>query len=525
MTIDARATLPALLAQRAASDAGKLFLQEVGGASATYAQMHELGLRWAAALRRYGVGPSETVASMLDNCLDGGGLWMGLCWLRAIEVPLSTMLKGALLAHTLNLSRAKVLVTDAEHLTVLEAAHDSLNHLSTIILRSGQAPVESAFTILSRDEFLEGAAPLVDVQPPQARDIATIMYTSGTTGASKAAMVPWGYLIKCAEVQCLAGVCEADVFYHTGAANHAGTRANLLTAAYLGAAVVMRPSFKTKEFWSDVERYGCTYTSLLGAMTHFLLGEPPSASDASSPLRLATMVPVHPEYRAFEQRFGVKLTSTYGSTEVPGVITWGAEPIDDPKSCGRARDGFELRIVDEHDYETPVGQMGELVVRARDPWSLALGYLGMPDKTVEAWRNGWFHTGDAFRLDDLGRYYFVDRIKDAIRRRGENVSSVEVEVEVNSHPDVAECAVVGVPADELEEEIKVFVVPKSGSRVEPEDLIRFLMARMPRYMVPRYVEVVSALPKTPSLRVKKAELKAKAPGDVWDRVAAGILIS
>jgi crotonobetaine/carnitine-CoA ligase len=197
--------------------------------------------------------------------------------------------------------------------------------------------------------------------------------------------------------------------------------------------------------------------------------------------------------------------------------------ITDAASCGVLREGYEVRLVDEHDFEVPVGEVGALIVRHRDPWALCQGYFEMPDKTAEAWRNGWFHTGDAFRVDEQGRYYFVDRIKDAIRRRGENISSFEVEGLVNAHPGVLESAAIPVPSEWGEDEVKVCVV-RSDDTLTEEQLVRDLSVTMPRFMVPRYVELVDALPKTEAMQKVKKILLRDDPlnARTWDREAAGV---
>jgi crotonobetaine/carnitine-CoA ligase len=185
---------------------------------------------------------------------------------------------------------------------------------------------------------------------------------------------------------------------------------------------------------------------------------------------------------------------------------------------------YEAKIVDEHDLEVPTGTVGELVVRSADPWVLTRGYHGMPDVTAAAWRNGWFHTGDGFMVDEDGWFYFVDRIKDAIRRRGENISSFEVEAHVNEHPAVQESAAVGVPSELGEDEIKVAVVVRAGETLDPAALVEFLAPRMPRFMIPRYVEIVDALPKTDAtMRTRKVELRERRVSpSTWDRERAGV---
>jgi crotonobetaine/carnitine-CoA ligase len=265
-------------------------------------------------------------------------------------------------------------------------------------------------------------------------------------------------------------------------------------------------------------------------MPSFLAALPVRDDDADHPLRNVFMVPIPPFVDDFKERFGVRVCSSYGSVEnsvpikVPG---WGVTSAG-WKSCGRLREGYpgyEVRVVDELDRPVGPGEVGELIIRTAEPWTMNLGYFGMPDKTVEAWRNGWFHTGDAFTCDEDGNYFFVDRTKDCIRRRGENISSFEVEAEVNAHPDVVESAAIGVPTD-VEEEIKVLVVARPGAALDPVDLVQFLIGRVPRFMVPRYVEVVTELPKTEAtMRVRKYLLKEDAlNAATWDREAAGIKV-
>jgi crotonobetaine/carnitine-CoA ligase len=532
MTIRHAATLPELVRERALCTPDKVFLQEVNGAASTYRQTHERALHWAGLLSAAGVKAGDTVATMLPNCVEGTLIWLALSWLRAIDIPLSVAYRGKLLSHALNLSRAKILFTDGETLPALETCAKDLQHLRRIILRDASVAASCATTALYVDmhlasQLLSTAIPLQVEGLPERHDIASAVFTSGTTGPSKAALIPWGYLTAGMSAMLLNHFDERDVIYHTSASNHTTTRLAIHTAAYVGMTLVLKKAFRTQDFWRDIDQYGCTYTMLIGAMTHFLMSEPPSPADTRHSLRKASMSPLHPQLEALRDRFGLSITTGYGMTECIGAVFGAGAQIDDIKSCGRLREGwphFELRIVDEHDYEVPNGQVGELTVRAAEPWSIAVGYLGMPDKMADAWRNGWFHTGDAFRRDDEGRLYFVDRIKDAIRRRGENVSSFEVEMEVNAHPDVAESAAVGVAAADSEEEIKVYVVPKPGKTLDPAALIRFLIPRMARFAIPRFIEVLDELPRTPTQRVKKDELRMRPSSRTWDRVSAGIEI-
>jgi crotonobetaine/carnitine-CoA ligase len=240
------------------------------------------------------------------------------------------------------------------------------------------------------------------------------------------------------------------------------------------------------------------------------------------------MSPLPPDPPAFVARFGLEgMLTAYGSTEVSAAVVSPLGLPLRPGTCGVPRAGIEVRIVDEHDVPVPPGEVGELVVRTGRPWELSQGYVGDPSMTVAAWRNGWFHTGDAFRCDADGYYSFHDRYKDALRRRGENISSFEVERDVVAHPAVAEAACVAVRSDlDVDEEVKVFLVPAPGADLDLPELVEFLAARMAHFMVPRYYEVVEALPKTATMRVRKHRLRDQGNGPAtWDREAAGLHVT
>jgi crotonobetaine/carnitine-CoA ligase len=262
-------------------------------------------------------------------------------------------------------------------------------------------------------------------------------------------------------------------------------------------------------------------------MVSFLLGQPLSDSDADNPLRYVYMGPLT-RVQEFCARFGVDVWTGFGMTELPTALRSGLNPTSETTVGRPFNPDFECRLVDEHDLPVPDGTPGELIVRHRHPWVMNSGYKDMPEATTEAWRNGWFHTGDQLLVDADGEWIFVDRSKDAIRRRGENISSYEVEVEVLSHEDVDQVAAIAVPNPDLEgtagdEEVKVVVVPVKGRTIDPVELIEYLIPRMPRHNVPRYIEIVDELPRTPSFKVKKAELRAAGITEqTWDRERAGV---
>jgi crotonobetaine/carnitine-CoA ligase len=291
-----------------------------------------------------------------------------------------------------------------------------------------------------------------------------------------------------------------------------------------GGSIVMAESFGTDTFWPLVRRTRATAVFLLGVMGSFLMKLPPAPDDRDHPLRVAFMVPLTDEAPRFRERFGVEVWTIFNMTEIATPIISGPVP-GPPGFCGRPRAGFELRLVDEHDLEVPTGAVGELILRSETPWALNHGYYKNPEATARAWRNGWFHTGDAFRRDADGCYWFVDRAKDAIRRRGENISSFEVELVVNAHPDVQECAAIPVPSEWGEDEVMVVVAPRPGRAVDPAALLDFLRPRMAHFMLPRYVRVAAELPKTPTAKIQKAELRRDGvTADTWDREAAGIKV-
>ncbi|GAA3523139.1 ATP-dependent acyl-CoA ligase [Aeromicrobium panaciterrae] len=512
---------PELIAHRAALSPDTIFLRDVAGGTLTYGQLHTDALRWADALERGGVQPDDAVGSMLPNGTDTYAVWLGAGWLHAMEVPINVELRGSVLRHVLTDARVEVLVVHADVLDRVMAVADELPALRLIVVIGAPGPLPEGPRLVGAETFLSDAGETPRV-PPQGHDIASVLYTSGTTGPSKGVLVPWAQL-QAGSVPTIRFATNdgADRFYATGSPSHVVSKGAFMTMALTEGELIVRPTFSLSEFWLDVRRFGIRSTVLVGAMADFLLAAEPAADDADTTLTNVLMAPVTPRVDEFNARFGTRAWTAYNMTEISvpfATEDWG---IDDPASCGVLRTDFphyEARLVDEWDNEVETGEVGELIVRTGVPWTLNAGYLHQPEATARAWRNGWFHTGDAFRRDAEGRYYFVDRMKDTIRRRGENISSFEVEAEVLQHPQVAECAAVAVSADELEDEIKVVVVESAPGALDPAELVSFLSSRVPRYMVPRYVEIVAELPRTQTLRVQKAELRARQPGGVlWDR--------
>ena len=359
------------------------------------------------------------------------------------------------------------------------------------------------------------------MKAPAPHDIACITYTSGTTGPSKAVRLPWGQLhsINLGTFP-FHDLESTDIFYCTTSHAHFGSKSIPYHAAMVGGQVLIRPRFALNSFWQDVARFGITTGMLVGSMADMLLRSPDRPAEPTS-LKNLFMAPLGSSYGQFSERFNTRICTVYNSTEGGVAIRSGWNPTNE-RTLGRLREGypgFEVRLVDEHDFEVPDGTPGECAVRARVPWVMNAGYLNNDSATASAWRNGWFHTGDALIRSTDGDYVFVDRLKDVIRRRGENISSFEVEADVLQNPDIVECAAVAVPADTAEDEILLFAVRRAGASISPKELCVDLEGRMTRFMVPRYVEFVDALPKTQATqRIIKAELRQRGVGGhTWDR--------
>ncbi len=518
--------LPQRIARVAAEHPDRTFIDLVDGPSISYGSFHDEVRRWATAFERLGVEAGQQVAWMLPNGIDAALAWLGIAWLRARSVPVNVAYRGRMLHYTLDHCQASVLVVAERYLERLAEVASELPLVTTVIVPDAEQPEHDLpLTVHGREAFLRDADSK-DRPEPCRHDIAGVFYTSGTTGASKGVLVPW------AQLHGVAGVMIRGLEGHRGWYSplpmfHISGIAPIYLTALLADRIVIREAFSVTDFLDDVIEYDCSTTVAMGAMVQFLLNQPASDKDQNTPLRYVGMAPVPHNVDEFRARFGVEVYTGWNMTETSVPVCSDGWTVDGTtwQSCGRVRPGMDVRLVDEHDEEVPIGELGELIVRADEPWTLNAGYLHMPDKTAEAWRNGWFHSGDAFTRDESGNYFYVDRKKDAIRRRGENISSMEVEIEVAAHPDVLECAAVAAPSELSEDEVKVFVVHNPGSDLTPTELIEFLVPRMPHYMVPRYVEMVDELPKTPTMKVKKHELRDLGNTNAtWDREAAGIIL-
>jgi crotonobetaine/carnitine-CoA ligase len=516
---------PALLARRAEELGDRVAVEVVGSdRRVSYEELHRSVLRWADALSQVGVGPGERVAVMLPTSVDAYVVWFALGWLRALEVPINTDYRGSILAYLIRQSKARTAVVAARYLDrLVEVASDLPDLETVVVLDAGPLP-DMPFQVLTGDEFLTGAVADESLPAPGWDDIAAVIFTSGTTGPSKGVLVPWGELATMGS--CFPdGAFTADSrLYSFWPTFHMSGKWPFYAVIDRSATLCLRERWKTDAFWEDVRGHRANLAVIFGPLPLFLAAQGPRSDDADNPLEHVVMAPVIPGYREFEARFGVKVHTASGMTEI-GLPLRGYHPLPNHRTGGRLAPGYQIRVVDDEGRDVGPNVAGEALVRADDRTRLSLGYLDMPAATESAWQDGWFRTGDAFMYDDDGNWYFVDRLKDCLRRRGENISSFEVENAVNGHPDVLESAAVAVASEWGEQEVKILVVRHPGRTLGERELVEFLVPRMPRFMVPRYVEFVDELPKTPTGKVRKVELRDRGiTSATWDRETAGVVV-
>jgi crotonobetaine/carnitine-CoA ligase len=430
-----------------------------------------------------------------------------------------------MLRYVLELTDAATIVCSREFVDRIAGVAADLPGLETVVVVDGDAPEDVlACRVVTGAEFLAGVEPASGLAGPEYHEISTLLLTSGTTGPSKAVIVPWAVTFQMTSWLPADALLLGEGMFSAYPMFHNSGRSAFNLCMVRGGRYVTRAKFSGTTFWDDVRATDCVYAGIIGPITHLLYSAPPRADDADHPLRAIGLGPMIPEMDEFEARFGVKTATCYGQTEIGAAVAtgWDHGPW---AGCGKARTDYpwtDVAIVDHLDEPVPTEHVGELVVRSREPWSLNLGYYKMPEATAEAWRNGWFHTGDAFRRDEDGWFYFVDRMRDTIRRRGENISSFEVENAVMEFAGVIECTAVGIRTELGDDEVLAAVIVRDPTAFDPPTLIEFLTPRMPMFMIPRYVEVMDDFPRVEtSGRVRKHELRARGiTTSTWDRQAS-----
>jgi crotonobetaine/carnitine-CoA ligase len=509
------ASIGEVLAARVARTPDSPFVRHAGN-TWSYAEAWDGSRRFAGFLTSRGMA-GRRIAAFLPKCPEALLCWFGTILSGGVWVALNRAHRGAVLKDLLERSRAGLLVMDREGWpTIAPLLPPDL----TQILFTDEVPADlpAAVHALHWASVLE--AELADPVPCAPGAVATLLYTSGTTGRSKGVLLPHtmytrgaGWLVDSF------GFRAGDVFHDWMPLSHIGGQLHVtMTAIVSGACLAQAPAFSRRSFWTEVRNSGATAFFGFSSILSLLLEVPPGPDDRRHGLRVGLIGNMPAELlTAFERRFGIKLLDTYGMSECEPLTL--PVPGTPPGSCGRPSPDFEVAVLDEEDRPLPSGAAGRICMRPRTPFVMMLGYEGDPEATVEAWRNLWFHTADRGRFDAGGFLHFIDRMKYAIRRGGENISTSEVERVFLSHPEIAACAAVGVPDAVMGEEVKLVAVVHPGSRIGPADLHAFALPRMAEFMVPRYIELTDALPYTDVGKLKREELTGTGVR-VWDARAA-----
>lgn len=498
-------------------------LMRMDNGSFTYNEACEIAARSAAGLAEAGVEAGDRVAIICSNRIEFMHTYLGCAWVGAVAVPINVASRGAQLEHILRNCGAKLVVVEPEFADVLLPLADADLQLEKAWVVGDPAQVNLPhLQVTSIPKVEQGIPPF----PARPGDMVVILYTSGTTGPSKGVCCPqaqyfwWAY-----HTASLLEMQEGDVLHSSLPLFHTNALNSFYQALMTGSTLVVSKRFSVSGFLQALVNSEATVTYLLGAMVPMLLSRPAGPDERNHKVRIALAPGVPLQFQdAFRERFGIEIIDGYGSTETNFTI--GDIAADRrPGLMGRVRPGFEAKVVDADDNELPDGEAGELVMRADEPFAFATGYFGMPEQTVSTWRNLWFHSGDRVVREADGYFRFLDRTKDAIRRRGENISSFEVEQVVASHPDVSHAAVFPVKSDLAEDEVMVSIILREGAALTPETLLDFCQPLMPYFAVPRYVDIVDTLPTTENGKIQKYKLREQGVSqNTWDREAVGYMV-
>ncbi len=540
MTVDTSEwSLVGLVRRQAAALGEREYMSFEQGDTLTYASLDRRSDDLARKLASLDVGPGDRVMVMLKNRIEFLLAMFGIMKVGALFVPINTELKGAFLQHQMRNAEPKVVFLDHGLRDAFDNVTGGNESLGLTIYVAGDVPDErpavlAAAPAMTFEDFmaLDGAGDevLVEAKP---EDIACIMYTSGTTGPSKGVLMPHAHCYQFGNGIALnLNMTKGDSQFICMPLFHAmGLLMQGISTLITGSRAYCVERFSPNTWLDDVRACGATVTNALGVIPEFIFRTPPTEHDLDNKLRSVLAVPIAAEWGdAMEARFGFKFVQGYGMTEINlPCYTNDDDPLN-PGMAGHVIDDmFEVRVVDAAtDAPMPQGEIGEIVVRPKAPFCFNQGYFRMPEKTVEAWRNLWFHTSDAGYFDEQGRLYYADRIKDRIRRRGENISSFEIEQVLNDYPEVNESAVVGIRVEGAggEDEVKAYIVTDGGQEIDNIALLDYCAENIPRFAVPRYIETVEAVAKTATGKIQKEPLRqAGITNRTWDRESVGYKIA
>ncbi len=489
----------------------------------SFDEINQTANRVASGLQKIGIKKGDKVSIMMDNCPEFLFVWFGVSKLGAVEVPMNTAHKGDLLTYLLNLSDSNMIVLDSKYLERVESILKDVPGLKYVVVLNGDKKPLVDRQVFGWSEVLNNDG-VYTKEEVLWSDPFIIMFTSGTTGPSKGSLMPHNYGIYMGEICCeSAEYSEKDCMYNALPLFHGNAQLlSTMPALLSGAKMVLAEKFSASRLWPEVKKYGCTEFNYVGSIVPILYKAEPKPDDADNSLRLMYGAGAPSDIiEPFQKRFGVTLVEGYGMTEI-GTPLASTLKDNKPGSCGKTYPGYTLRVVDDNGIEVGPNTPGELLIRPLKPYCMMLGYYKMPEKTVEAWQNLWFYTGDYLYYDEDGYYYFVDRKKDALRRRGENISSFELESTINAHPAVLESAAIAVKSPMGEDEVMVCLSLKPEKSLKPEELIDYCSEKMAYFMVPRYLRFMQDLPKTPTQKIKKQDLRQEGVTEnTWDMEKAG----
>jgi len=525
-------TVTGVLAQAVRLDGDRPYL-DFSGSVFSYREIDVESTRLACGLAALGVKRGDTVASILDNNLDAVLAWFAINKLGAISVPVNTAYKGNFLRHQIGDSGASIVLAEADYADRIMAVSADLPKLRVLLYRGdGEIGSSGAVQCVPLRRCMAEEPDFVPIAVGPA-DLSMLIYTSGTTGPSKGCMISHGYACNLARQYLRSASLKAsDVLWTALPLFHMNaTATTVLGTAMVRARAVIYPRFSVSGFWPDIRRSGATAANMLGSMAPLLAdaAQNQAAEACFGQLRLVNSAPFpKPLQDRWRERFGVKHMGAagYGLTEAAMVVTSRIGEDCPPGAAGLRNDDFEVIIADDDDNPLPVGHSGEVLVRPLRPNVMFSGYWNRPEATLAIMRNMWLHTGDIGKFEADGTFYFVDRKKDYLRRRGENISSFEMETTFLSHPDIADVAVHAVFSELGEDDLKVTAILTSGASISEDELCRWAIERVPYFAVPRYIEFRQDLPRNPTGKVLKYQLREEGctPG-TWDREKSGMVLA
>lgn len=495
----------------------------------TYAEFDRKVSEIAGGLLGLGVPRGTPVAIFMSNRPENLFTTIAINRAGLVYLPINTGFKAGFLQYPLEHAQAGIIIVENRLSDALLTVDQMPESVKAIVYLDGipsRVP-KGDFAILAMEDMIAAAPTTAQFPVVKPWDTASIAYTSGTTGRSKGVIGPaLMYVMMAKETANAFGVSARDRMYTSMPMFHGMAQVTTcLTAIYAGATIVLSPQFSVSKFWDEVRQSETTQFNTLGSILHMLLGTPASPMDREHCVKRVFAAPAPADaLHRFERRFNVHVIEGYGSTEIKNVLY---NPIEGRRigSMGKPTPSSIMEIHDENGYRLPPGQIGEIVYRPRQPHIMAKGYLGDPDATLENARGLWWHTGDMGSMDEDGFFYFFDRKKDFLRRRGENISSFEVETVVQSFPGVKVAAAIAAKSELGEDEVMIVIETDNPSSIDFAALFQHCIANMPRFMVPRYFRAIDKLPYTPTGKVRKVELRQEGmPTGTWDSVAHGMSV-